>query len=289
MATTTVEQHLKNKTWADQPEVLPWYVKDLKDLQPKTKELFEIYSKVPSNELISHITQVRDKAFKIFPYPCLGHWGFLNLNIQKSDAYDEVVQRINDGEQYLDIGCCMGQDIRKLVYDGVPSENVYASDLQGQFWDMGYEMFLDRSSLKATFIEADVFDNTSGLQEFTGKFDIVHAASFFHLFDWDAQIVAAKRIISLLNPESNSLILGRQAARVEAGDFIAKVGQTKRRYWHNPESWASLWKQVSEETGMNWKVEAVFDEKPEGARKKSGMADFIPEDTKFMKFIIRKA
>src|SRR5690242_15576227 len=120
-----------------------------------------------------------------FPYPCLGHWGFLNLNIQKSDAYGEVLRRIKNGEQYLDIGCCMGQDIRKLVYDGAHSENIYASDLQGQFWDIGYEMFLDQQSLKATFVEADVFDDKSGLQELTGKFDIVHAASFFHLFEWD--------------------------------------------------------------------------------------------------------
>lgn len=211
------------------------------------------------------------------------------MNIQKSDAYNEVIQRIQSGEQYLDIGCCMGQDIRKLVYDGAPSENIFASDLQARFWDIGYEMFNDKSSLKATFIEADVFDTKSGLHQFTGKFDIVHAASFFHLFDWDGQVTAAKVIVGLLNPESGSLILGRQAARVEAGDFTAQVEQTKSRYWHNPESWARLWKQVGDESGTEWKVEAEFDEGPMSARKMSGMADFVPQDTKFMRFIIRKA
>ena len=75
MAANNVEQYLKDKTWVDNPEVLPWYVKDLVDLQPKTKELFETYSKVPSDEVVPHITDIRNKAFKIVslqPYgtPC---------------------------------------------------------------------------------------------------------------------------------------------------------------------------------------------------------------------------
>lgn len=183
----------------------------------------------------------------------------------------------------------MGQDIRKLVYDGAPSDKMYASDLKGQFWDVGYELFLDKPSLKATFIEADIFDDQSGLQQLAGKLDIVHAASFFHLFNWDGQVAAAKKIIGLFRPESNSLLIGRQAGREEAGDFTAQVEQTKSRYWHNPESWAKLWKQVSEETGTNWKVEADFDDRTDLFRNKCGMADFIPQDTKFMRFIIRKA
>lgn len=65
MAMSTVEKHLNDKTWIDQPEVLPWYIKDLEDLQPKAKELFEIYSKIPTDEVVPHITQIRNKAFKI--------------------------------------------------------------------------------------------------------------------------------------------------------------------------------------------------------------------------------
>lgn len=183
----------------------------------------------------------------------------------------------------------MGQDIRKLVYDGAPSENIYASDLNGQFWDTGYELFLDKSSLKAKFVEADIFDDNSGLQQLKGKFDIVHAASFFHLFDWDGQVAAAKRVTELLKAEPNVLILGRQAGRTESGDFSSRAEQNKSRYWHNPTSWAKLWEKVGEETGTKWKVEACFDDSADSLRKKSGLAEFIPQDTKFMRFIIRKA
>ena len=126
------------------------------------------------------------------------------------------------------------------------------------------------------------------MQQLTGKLDIVHAASFFHLFDWDGQVAAAKKVVGLLNPASDSLILGRQAGRAEAGDFTAQVEQSKSRYWHNPASWTKLWEQVGAETGTHWKVEAEFDEQADRLRK-NGMADFIPEDTKFMRFVIRKA
>jgi phenolic acid decarboxylase len=60
-----IGQYLKDKKWIEEPEVLPWYVKDLVDLEPMTKELFETYSKVPSEEVVAHITQIRNKAFKI--------------------------------------------------------------------------------------------------------------------------------------------------------------------------------------------------------------------------------
>ena len=38
-------------------------------------------------------------------------------------VYDEVVSRLKKDSKLLDLGCCFGQDIRKLIHDGVPAEN----------------------------------------------------------------------------------------------------------------------------------------------------------------------
>ena len=38
--------------------------------------------------------------------------GFLELGVTESPQYSEVLQRIKDGDNYLDIGCCVGQFIR---------------------------------------------------------------------------------------------------------------------------------------------------------------------------------
>jgi SAM-dependent methyltransferase len=230
---------------------------------------------------MSHIYQ--------FPYPCLGHWGFLNLSIGTSGAYQEVLERIKNGEQYLDLGCCVGQDIRKLVHDGAPSQNTYGSDLKASFWDIGYELFCDKSTLKTTFIEADIFDANSDLHKLDGKVDIVNAASFFHLFDWNDQVSAAKTVVQLMKPSSGSLLVGRQGGRVEPGEFTGQVGREKSLYWHNPESFARLWKQVGEETESEWEVDAYFDESVDMRRKaRGGLAQYIPLDAKMMKFVVRR-
>lgn len=50
-----------------------------------------------------------------FPYPCIGQFRFLSLGIANSPHYDEVLQRLRGGEKLLDVGCCFGQEIRKLV------------------------------------------------------------------------------------------------------------------------------------------------------------------------------
>ena len=65
----------------------------------------------------------RDQAWRIAPYPCIGWWMFLQLYMSQNPVYGEVLYRLKKGERLLDLGCCFGQDIRKLVHDGVPSEN----------------------------------------------------------------------------------------------------------------------------------------------------------------------
>ena len=220
----------------------------------------------------------------MFPYPCVGNWGFLRLNIADSPIYAEVVERIKKGELYLDIGCCMGQDVRKLVSDGAPAENTFASDLKKEFWDIGYNLFLDKETLKTRFIQADIFDADSDLKQLDGKLSIVLAHSFFHLWDWDEQVKAAKRVIQLLKSEPGVMIFGRQGAMVAAGSF-AFAEKEQRVYWHNVESWKKLWKHVSDETDTELEVEASLGEEDLAKRNNSS---FAPAGSRFMTFVIRR-
>jgi hypothetical protein len=40
---------------------------------------------------------------------------FLRLRMSQHPLYSEVRSKIRDGASLLDIGCCLGQDLRKLV------------------------------------------------------------------------------------------------------------------------------------------------------------------------------
>jgi len=90
------------------------------------------------------------------------------------------------------------QELRKFVADGVPSENVYAADLQGEFFESGCKLFNDKDRLTSKFIAADVFDPNSGLSALDGNIDIVYAAALIHLFDYNDQLLACQRIVKFV-------------------------------------------------------------------------------------------
>jgi len=173
------------------------------------------------------------------------------------DIYQEVLERVKQGEKFLDLGCCFGQEIRKLVYDGAPSINTYGSDLLGEFLYIGFELFKDKDRLQTTFIAADVFDNSSQLTELAGQMNIIYTGSFFHLFSLEEQEKIALRIIQLLVPQPGSLIIGRQFGSEESGEYSRTGDKGVRKYFrHNPQSWKELWDRVGENTGSRWSVEA---------------------------------
>lgn len=109
----------------------------------------------------------------MWPYPCLGQFRFLELNLaNRTDLYPRLLAGLRTGSQkFLDVGCCLGQDIRKLVYDGVPGECLVGLELEAGFIDLGYELFRDRDTLKARFISGSIIsDGQEALKALEGQF-----------------------------------------------------------------------------------------------------------------------
>jgi hypothetical protein len=50
--------YIETKRYLDEPEVLPWYKKDLTEIKPHTGELFENYCHVPPAEVEMHIKKI---------------------------------------------------------------------------------------------------------------------------------------------------------------------------------------------------------------------------------------
>jgi hypothetical protein len=195
----------------------------------------------------------RDEAFLIFPYPCIGEFRFLDLALCQSPHYPTILQRLQTGnENFLDLGCCFGHEMRKLVADGCPSDHIYASDLRPEFFELGYKLFGDKDTLKSKFIAADIFDASSALSSLDGEVDIIFAASFLHLFGYKDQVEICKRMVKLLRDKKDSMVLGRQVGNVVAGE---RTRETRSRWRHNEESFRKMWDEVGESTGTKWKVE----------------------------------
>jgi len=220
-----------------------------------TKEVLVKYGRILPEEVQAHVESIRDKAWAIHPYPCIGMGRFLNLHIGRHELYQsEVLPRMLSGKQtYLDLGCAFAQDIRRLVADGVDSSKCYGSDLRLDFIDLGYELFNDRDSLKSHFIAADIFDEDSPLKQLYGQIDIIDASSFFHLFTLPEQKQVARSVIKLMRPQKDSLVIGRQVGNSDPKEFARRNGEGTR-FRHDIASWRAMWDEVGDETGVKFDV-----------------------------------
>lgn len=159
------------------------------------------------------------------------------------------------------MGCCFGQEIRRLVNDGVNSEQLTGVDLRKEFFELGYKLFRDEGRLNTPFLAADIFDEseTSKLRDLEGRLDIIYAGSFLHLFSWDQQLVVARRFIRLWKNQKGCLVYGRQTSSVNPGEREKrfKDEKGKQRMWiHDTESFRQLWNLAAEKEGAKVRVEA---------------------------------
>ncbi|KKY26347.1 putative methyltransferase domain-containing protein [Diplodia seriata] len=198
---------------------------------------------------------------EVFPYPCIGAFRFLDLAMYKEPYYPEVLSRVKNGDKLLDLGCCFGQELRKLAHDGAPPSSLYGSDLRPAFLTLGHALFLDEAKLPTSphFIAADIladpFSASPLHRQLAGTVSVVHASAFFHLFSRDDQLRAAEAVVALLKPEPGVAVVGAQIGTPTPGVAESWTkGKKSPRFSHNVESWAALWDEVGTRTGTRWEV-----------------------------------
>ncbi|KAL4902295.1 hypothetical protein BDW74DRAFT_62756 [Aspergillus multicolor] len=230
----------------------------LYSLQPiQVKEpvwtILQQYSGIPAAKILQHVQDLRDRAFKVFPYACIGQASFLELSIASSACYPEMLERVKQGEKLLDLGCAFGQELRQLIYDGAPASNLYGSDLRPEFLELGHDLFADHNS-KMHLIAADILDGDSELTaHLAGQVDITYISLFLHVFDFEQQVTVAKRVLDLLVPRPGPLIVCRVIACRDQGVFSYESARLPY-YYHDRASWERLWERVQEETGITLDV-----------------------------------
>ncbi|KAL8701644.1 MAG: hypothetical protein Q9201_004801 [Fulgogasparrea decipioides] len=184
---------------------------------------------------------------------------FCELSMSRLPPYSHVVASLKDdrsSRQLLDLGCCFAQEIRKLVHDGAPSENLYACDINRQFLDLGYELFRDRHTLDSHMIAADMFQDDGPLSELEGKMNFIHASFLLHLFGWEKQVYACKRMIKLLQPVPGAMVFGKQTANSTGQNVYHQA--TGRMWRHDEKSFKAMWELVGQQTETCWNVSTMF-------------------------------
>ena len=176
----------------------------------------------------------------------------------------------------------MGQDLRRLAVDGAPTENIYAPDIIQDFWDIGYDLFQDRSAMKAHFVKADILDSDSALKALHGKLDVIYIASVLHLFGWQKQLEATRELVRL--SKVGTAVLGCQLGRNEPEEKASKWdGNTA--FFHNVESFDKMWRIIGEDTGTSWKVTASLGSLEIVGLEKEDLAWMRP-DMRLLQFLV---
>ena len=322
-----------------------WYYQSLDNhISLEARELLEKYSQIPADEVDTHIYKMvsshgsgirpktlpnlcqtvhastlrtkpfqRDILWSHAPYPCIGEFKFLNLNLSSHPQYKRILQTIKRAAtdfdastdvpltEFLDLGCCVAQELRALVHAGVQSGQLYGSDLNPHFLTTSYDLFKDKEFFEGKLVSADIFLPDLFEESFKGwenKFGVIHAGLFLHLFSWEQQVAVCSTIVKLLSPRSGSLFVGEMVGCVGGGERNGgkgtkfwKIGEERRQFLHDSKSFQKLWDEVAQQTETvgKWKIEG--DLKVRRANKDdptAGCAFFTGEGIRWFVFSVER-
>ncbi|KAK7978172.1 methyltransferase domain-containing protein [Apiospora saccharicola] len=281
-------------------QTVPWYLVDVPPTNSVMQKLLVEYAGIEEAKVDGHIANIRNKAWRVAPFPCVGSFLFAELVLSTFPVYPEIVSNLKSGtwSRYLEVGCGLGQDIRKLIQDGAPKTSVMGTDLLSGLLESGQELFQDTNALPLdqALFAADFLDTSdsnvlrkAGLD---GTVDIIHATMFLHCFDRPTQLRACQRILALLKTQPGVMIVGKQggvSSTAEGREHPVKgpMGQVggvvRTNFLHNVDSFRALWDEVGAATGTRWDVQVREEEVMD-----RGYLYFDEEEHRWLSFVITK-
>ncbi|KAI6005380.1 hypothetical protein EDC04DRAFT_2583295 [Pisolithus marmoratus] len=244
-------------------------------LSPQEAEFFKTAIGIDDDdELKAHILSVQEKTWKIAPYGCIYLFGFLRMALVHRPEYQEVIKigRERENAIFLDIGCCLSTESRRVAADGWPARNIVASDLkQGErldqlgFLELSHAFFrTSKETYPGHFIAGDALDpnvltivpparglvqaplpdlsSLTALSPLHGHCSVINASAFFSCFTEEQQLHVARGLAGLLSPVPGSLITGCHPGGTVKGNYPHGCLDIKYDiFCHSPESWTELW------------------------------------------------
>ncbi|KJE96074.1 threonine synthase [Capsaspora owczarzaki ATCC 30864] len=192
-----------------------WRAQMRQGLETSTHELFEKYCGLTDKtELRAIATRVQKQALEVFPYRCIQEMRFMLPRMRFLPYYNRILENVAN-KKVLDIGCCMGTDLRQLIVDGANPSNLVGVDVADGFFALGRELFNDASRTPApTFVTANVMEPSERSRLPFNQFDVVYAGSLLHLLDEATVVTMIQAAFALARP--GGVFVGRNVGRLNA-------------------------------------------------------------------------
>jgi len=208
--------------------------------------------------LTERVVSVREKALKTFDYVCLRRYAFTEPRIHSHPVYSSLQKDHDPERRLLDLGCCMGTDLRAFLVDGVVTpENARGLELEKSFVDIGYELFQDAERLPSnTFVIADSLKE-EGLPFPPNHFDLIYCSAVYHLLNKEQGVQMTKNVFKALKSKSENgkegIFFGKTTGSSQAHPYeLPDERNGVVRWMHTAETL----KQLLEEVGFQ-KVEVI--------------------------------
>jgi SAM-dependent methyltransferase len=185
--------------------------------------------------------------------------------------YSRIIKRLTlgaDRSTLIDLGTGLGQDVRKLIHDGVAPEQLLGVDKYPQFFTVGHELFQDHAITKSCFRAADLFveGEKSILVATKGTWDIVTSAQLLHAFDWAKQKQVASLMFQLARGKGSwiagLLTGGLKGHSVPVPPPLVPVGVHVERYIHSAETLRQLFQEAADEANISVSIDVRCQEDP---------------------------
>ncbi|PYH90962.1 hypothetical protein BO71DRAFT_452417 [Aspergillus ellipticus CBS 707.79] len=240
-----------------------WFRRDIGPyLTDDSRFVYNQWGGIAEEDLPLHLHNIRDKAWRLSKYPCIGLWIFLLPGMGAFPQFPTLLARSQQPNSIvLDIGCGLGQELRLFAAHGVPTDRMWAVDIEPGLWTLGYDLFRDAGRMKARFIERD--------------FRTLPDEAFHDL-------VASKRVVGLSKP--GTMLVGSQQGRLQAEEYQWPWGVM---FHHNLESFIRLWDEVQRKTNTRWTVDARMADVPEFGVQEEDIS-WMLEDKQWIRFVITR-
>ncbi|KAI9490245.1 hypothetical protein BDB00DRAFT_875562 [Zychaea mexicana] len=192
-------------------------------------------------DLVRHWQAIRSRLSEYGPrYKCINFYKFVGSRLASRFYYRELVDMTKQGCQapvVLDLGCCTGTDLRRLMFDGYPGDRLYGIDLNKHYIESGYDLFRDRATCPITFIAGDILSTTATTtptsisstinNKFTQKAGVVYTGSMIHLLSLDQLHTLIHHISTHLLDPAGGIFIGTHVA-ADTTTSMTRRGNTKQ-------------------------------------------------------------
>jgi hypothetical protein len=128
-------------------------------------------------------------------------------------------------------------------------------DQHADFFDMGYELFSDKSTFNGLLLSGNVFSHEGTIWQLKGKIDVLWCGTLLHHCDWAHQVVAVKHMLGLLSVHPDSVVVGRVLGSTAPGAFPAADGSDRLEYRHDVGSFKRMFHEAAESLDQKWAME----------------------------------